>query len=290
MPLILVPTPLGHLQDITLRALAVLRQATLIVAEDTRVTRKLLSAHEILAHEIATYNEYTSPAGVDAILARASSEVVVLVSDAGMPGVCDPGSVLVQQARERSIAVEVLPGPTAFIAAAVLSGFPLLGMSFEGFVPRGAGAKWTAIEAVLARQATSVWYETPHRVSETLGVLAEFAPTLPVFLLREYTKRFEQQVLGSAEQVLAALPQPVRGEFVLVLDGRSFQRATLSVDEVDQQIDQLLADGRPPTIIAKRLAKLGLGSRNELYRRACERGKPDSDAENALACRRKPPL
>ncbi len=280
MPLILVPTPLGNLQDITLRALEALRNAALIVAEDTRVTRKLLSAHHIFTRDLQTYNEYTSSSGIDAILERAQQEDVAVVSDAGMPGVCDPGNQLLAQARERGIAVHVLPGPSAFLSAVVLSGFPVIGLSFEGFVPRSEGARTTAIRDVVQRRATSVWYESPHRIRDTLLAIARDMPLVPLFVVREYTKQFEQQILGTASEALAALPDPIRGEFVLVIDARSHEVEVPSHDDLDAQIDVLLAEGRPPTTIAKRLAAAGYGSRNELYRRASERGKRTSDAEN----------
>lgn len=280
MSIILVPTPLGNLRDITLHALEILRSADLIVAEDTRVTRKLLSAHQISPRDLATYNEYTSLSGVDAILARAEQEVVAVVSDAGMPGICDPGSVLLSQARSRNIAVHVLPGPSAFLSAVVLSSFPVVGMTFEGFVPRSEGQRVSVLSAALERGHTSAWYEAPHRIVDTLHAIERIAPQVPIFVLREYTKQFEQQILGTATKALAALPDPIRGEFVLVLDGRHFERPEQPQTDVDARIDEMLADGRPPTTIAKQLAAAGLGSRNELYRRASQRGKRGPDAEN----------
>ena len=280
MSLILVPTPLGNLRDITIRALDTLREASLIVAEDTRVTRKLLSAHQISPRDLTTYNEYTSDSGIQAILDRAEHAIVAVVSDAGMPGICDPGSALVPLARARNIAVEVLPGPSAFLSAAVLSGFALIGLAFEGFVPRTDGQRRSAFLAALEQHRTSAWYETPHRIVATLTALHELAPDVPLFVLREYTKQFEQQIVGTAAAALAALPDPIRGEFVVMLDGRSYIAADAVPDDVDAQIDALLAAGRPPTVIAKRLAQAGLGSRNELYRRASSRGKQEPDAEN----------
>ena len=280
MALILVPTPLGNLRDITLHALEVLRTAALVVAEDTRVTRKLLSAHQVTPHDLTTYNEYTSASGIEAILARAECEIVAVVSDAGMPGICDPGCVLLTRARAREIPVQVLPGPSAFLSAAVLSGFPIIGLSFEGFVPRSQGQRTSALAAALERRHTSAWYEAPHRIVDTLVALESIAPNTPIFVLREYTKHFEQQILGTATEALAALPDPIRGEFVVILDGRNFQSAQPAESDVDTQIDMLLAAGRSPTMIAKQLAKAGLGSRNELYRRAGLRGKPDSGTGN----------
>ena len=279
MPLSFVPTPLGNLRDITLRALDTLRDADLIVAEDTRVARRLLSAHALTARELLTYNEYTGEASVDAIIERALIQNVAAVSDAGMPGVNDPGTALLARARARGVLIVLLPGPSAVMSAAVLSGFPVAGMSFEGFVPRADGQRESAFGAVLARRAVSVWFETPHRILATLNKLEALAPELPTFVVREYTKHYEQQILGTPATVRAALKEPVRGEFVLVLDAREYASGIAAAGDVDARIDALLAEHRPPTTIAKLLATQGLGERRELYRRAIERGKALIDEE-----------
>jgi len=138
---VFVPTPLGNLRDITLRALDVLRDATLIVAEDSRVARRLLSAYELPGRELWTYHEHNAAATTGAILERAREALVAVVTDAGMPGISDPGSALVAAARAAAVPVEVLPGPTAFACAAVLSGFDLRRFAFEGFPPRAGGER-----------------------------------------------------------------------------------------------------------------------------------------------------
>lgn len=278
MPLLLIPTPLGNLRDITLRALDALRDAAQIVAEDTRVTRKLLHAHGITPRGLSSYHAHSSEAEIAAILTLAEAELVALVTDAGMPGISDPGGMLAARARARKIPVEVLPGPVAFISAAVLSGFPIVGLSFEGFVPRGEGQREHAFLAALARRQTSAWYEAPHRIAATLTTLDRITPALPTFVLREYTKMFEQQLLGTPREVLAALPEPMRGETVVVLDGREYQPPVPAAEEIDARIDALLAEGCAPAVIAKRLAAAGAGSRTELYLRVCLRGKPALDA------------
>ncbi|HLI97027.1 MAG TPA: ribosomal RNA small subunit methyltransferase I, partial [Candidatus Baltobacteraceae bacterium] len=141
MPLVFVPTPLGNLRDITLRALDVLRECDLLVAEDSRVARKLLSALALPGKELWSYHEHNARAATAGILERAQSGMVAVVTDAGTPGVSDPGSELVAAARDAGIAVEVLPGASAAIGAAVLSGFPLRRFVFEGFAPRASGAR-----------------------------------------------------------------------------------------------------------------------------------------------------
>src|SRR5450755_1710302 len=157
MPLVFVPTPLGNLRDITLRALDVLRDATLIVAEDSRVARRLLSAYDLPGRELWTYHEHNAATATGPILERAQASLVAVVTDAGMPGISDPGTALVAAARAAEIPIEVLPGPTAFACAAVLSGFELRRFAFEGFPPRGAGDRRAAFRAATARPEPTVW-------------------------------------------------------------------------------------------------------------------------------------
>ena len=267
-----VPTPLGNLRDVTLRAVDALRDASLIVAEDSRVTRKLLSALEIGGKEIWTYHEHNARTATPAILERARMETVAVVTDAGTPGISDPGSALVGAAREAGIPVEVLPGPAAFVAAAVLSGFDLRRFVFAGFPPRGSAQRRAAFRASLGE--TTVWYEAPHRIREALADLASIAPDRRVFLVRELSKMYEQQVLGTAAEVSAAVADPVRGEIVFVVEGGDLQRpAAVEQDarDVDAAIDTLLAEGLTTSAIAKRLADEGHGERRHLYARVGER-------------------
>jgi 16S rRNA (cytidine1402-2'-O)-methyltransferase len=268
MGLTFVPTPLGNLRDITLRSLDVLRAAELIVAEDTRVARRLLAALEIAAPPLWTYHEHNAAGATAAILERAATERVVVVTDAGLPGISDPGTALVAAARARGIAVEVLPGPTAFACAAVLSGFDLRRFAFEGFPPRTGPARRAAFAAALGRGVPSVWYESPHRIAAALADLAAVAPDVRTFVLREFTKLHEQQIAGSPAAVAAALPDPVRGEIVFVIDaGAPEAAAPASDDAIDARIDALLAAGASTAAIAKQLAASGAGERAALYAR-----------------------
>jgi 16S rRNA (cytidine1402-2'-O)-methyltransferase len=274
MALSFVPTPLGNLRDLTLRALDVLRDADVIVAEDTRVARRLLSAHGIAGKPLWTYHEHNAAATTDAILARAREAHVAVVSDAGMPGISDPGVPLIAAARAAGIAVDLLPGPTAFACAAVLSGFDLRRFAFEGFPPRTRGARRAAFVQALARGMPSVWYESPHRIAAALADLAEVAPDVRTFVLREFTKLHEQQVAGTPAEVAAALPSPVRGEIVLVVDaGPPPARAsdTVTPATLDARIDALLATGASTAAIAKQLAAAGAGERHVLYARITAR-------------------
>lgn len=270
--LVLVPTPLGNLRDITLRALDALRDCDLLVAEDTRVARRLLGALGLPAKPLWSYREQNAGAVTAGIVERARLESVALVTDAGMPAISDPGRDLVRAARAAGVPIEVLPGPSAFVCAAVLSGFDLDAFSFDGFVPRTKGERERRFRAALARGSTSVWYEAPSRIVATLRTLDEIAPSGQVFVARELTKLHEQQAAGTAAEVLALLPDPPRGEFVLVLAAAApAVAAQPSTDDVEREIDRALASGASVPDVARELARRGLGSRAELYRLASAR-------------------
>jgi len=268
-----VPTPLGNLRDVTLRALEALRDADLIVAEDTRVARRLLSAHGISGKALWTYHEHNAATATDEILARACVERVAVVTDAGMPGISDPGGALIAAARAAGIAVELLPGPTAFACAAVLSGFDIRRFVFEGFPPRARGARREAFAEAMARGLPTVWYESPHRIVAALADLEAVAPAARTFVLREFTKLHEQQVAGTPAEVARALPVPVRGEVVLVVDATAPAAGTAETDDaaLDARIDALLATGASTAAIAKRLAAAGSGDRQALYAKVMQR-------------------
>lgn len=275
MPLVFVPTPLGNLRDVTLRALDVLRDAELIVAEDTRVARRLLNALGITGRELWSYREQNAPGATPGIIERARIALVAVTSDAGMPGISDPGSELVAAARAAGVAVEVLPGPSAAFGVALLSGFPLRRFSFEGFPPRSSRARREAFARALREgNATTLWYESPQRIRASLADLAAIAPDAEIFLVREYTKLHEQQAAGDPVAVAAQLDDPVRGEIAFAI--APYRAAGVDADRpspelADAEIDALLAENCRVGEIAKRLARRGLGERSELYARASAR-------------------
>jgi 16S rRNA (cytidine1402-2'-O)-methyltransferase len=273
MPLVFVPTPLGNLRDVTLRALDALRDAALIVAEDTRVARRLLHALGLEGREIWSYREQNAAGATAGILERARTDLVAVTSDAGMPGVSDPGSELIAAARAEGVEVEVLPGPSAAFGVAVLSGFPLRRFSFEGFPPRSGSERRRAFAAALQAAATTIWFESPQRIGAALADLHAVAPDCSVFLVREYTKLHEQHIAGTPEAVAATLPDPVRGEiaFAVAPYGAGTAREPAAAGASDGDIDALLAEGRKVGEIAKLLAGRGAGERNELYARASAR-------------------
>jgi 16S rRNA (cytidine1402-2'-O)-methyltransferase len=272
MPLSLVPTPLGNLGDMTIRAIEALKAADLVVAEDTRVARKLLNALGIGSKELWSYREQNATTVTAGILERARETHVAVVTDAGMPGISDPGSDLVAAARAAGIAVDVLPGPSAVLGVAVLSGFPLRRFAFEGFPPRARGARQKTFRDALRGDATTLWFESPQRIIDTLADLAAVAPDARVFLVREYTKRFEQQLSGTAATVAGGLEVPVRGEVAFAIAPYTHPVAGVPIpaDPTDT-IDALLDQGRSVRDIAKTLADAGAGDRRELYARVSER-------------------
>ena len=271
MALVIVATPLGNLGDITLRAIEALRNAEVIVAEDTRVARRLLHALAIEPKLLWSYREQNAGAVTEGILERARMQAVVLVSDAGMPGISDPGHELVAAARSAGIPIDVLPGPSAMLGVAVLSGFSLRRFSFEGFPPRTGPPRRAAFQDALKAEATTIWYESPQRIRASLADLDAVAPDAKVFLVREYTKKFEQQLLGTASEIATALSDPVRGEIAFAIAPYSGNAPVAERGTVEDVIDELLEKGHGVRDVAKLLASRGLGDRRDLYAMASAR-------------------
>jgi 16S rRNA (cytidine1402-2'-O)-methyltransferase len=223
MKLYLVPTPIGNLEDITLRAIRVLGEVDGILAEDTRNSGQLLKHFNISKplYSHHAHNEHTGVPGVIKMLKEGKS--LALISDAGTPGISDPGYLLVKACVENGIEVESLPGPTAFVPALVNSGFPTDRFVYEGFLPHKKGRQ-TRWKALAEEERTIVLYESPHRLVKALEQIIEFiSPDRSVMVGRELSKMHEQMVRGTATEVLAyfvAHPDKVRGEIVIVIAGK----------------------------------------------------------------------
>ena len=216
--LILVPTPIGNLEDITLRALKVLRSVPLILAEDTRTSGLLLQHYEIKC-PMQSYHKFNEHAALDRLCDRIEAEgEVALVSDAGTPGISDPGYLLTRACIDRGIEVECLPGATAFVPALVASGLPSDRFTFEGFLPVKKGRQ-TKLQEIARSSYTTILYESPHRLVKTLGQLSEHLhPSTPVVVVRELTKLYEEAVRGTILEVLQHFTEhEPRGEFVIVI-------------------------------------------------------------------------
>ncbi len=217
MPLAVCATPIGNLDDVTLRVLEELRTADVVLCEDTRHTRGLLARHGIEAR-LLSYHEHNEDKRTAELLPRlVSGERVALVSDAGMPGISDPGSRLVGAAFEAGVPVTVLPGPSAVESAVAASGFEVDRYQFVGFLPRRAG-ELSALWRELAQwRHALVAFESPNRLSRSLASLAEALPDRPVAVCRELTKRFEEVVRGPASDVADRFAEGTRGEITLVV-------------------------------------------------------------------------
>lgn len=233
--LYIVPTPIGNLEDITLRALRLLREADVIFAEDTRTSSVLLKHYEIQGH-LLSHHKFNEHASAAAVAERIDAgQTVVLISDAGTPGISDPGFLLVRTCVERGLEVECLPGATAFVPALVQSGFPCDRFCFEGFLPQKKGRQ-KRLQQLSGEPRSIVFYESPYRVVKCLEQLAEvFGSERRVAVSRELTKKFEETVRGTLSEVIAHFRQrPPKGEFVIVLAGEG-DRVTKNEEEEDEQ-------------------------------------------------------
>ncbi len=230
----LVATPIGNLEDITLRALRILKECDVVAAEDTRRTGQLLH-HFGISKPMISYFRFNEARRSEEILERLGrGEKVVLVTDAGTPGISDPGQRVVEAAIQRGYAVESIPGPCALVAALTASGLPTDEFHFIGFLPRKPGQRRKRLEAVSNSGGTLVIYESPWRVGKILEEINALWPQRKVVLAREITKKFEEYLRGTAAELLLLLPtRVVKGEFV-VLVGPLEEPETKEVDEEDE--------------------------------------------------------
>jgi 16S rRNA (cytidine1402-2'-O)-methyltransferase len=221
--LTIVPTPIGNRQDITLRALEALQTADVVAAEDTRHSGMLLQ-HLGIKKPFVSLHEHNEAARVEELASRmASGTKIALITDAGMPGISDPGHRLIKSCIERGLPVTVLPGPSAVITALVGSGFPTDRFFFGGFLPVKSGRRANEIAMAAARSETSIYFESPHRIERTLEALHAACPDRPVCVARELTKTFEEYRRGLPAEVLAHFQKhPPKGEITLVIsaDGK----------------------------------------------------------------------
>jgi 16S rRNA (cytidine1402-2'-O)-methyltransferase len=231
--LYIVGTPIGNLEDITLRAIRILREVDVIAAEDTRVTRTLLSAHAITT-PLVSFHEFSGPTKVRRLVERLATSDVALVSDAGMPGLSDPGFPLIRAALEAGNQVVPIPGPSAILAALVASGLPMHAFTFHGFLPRKSGERRRLLASMADATHSQVVFESPHRLVAALKEAAEIlGPERPLAVGRELTKMFEEVVRGSAAEVVERFErQAPRGEITIVI-GPRVNRRNASRDDDD---------------------------------------------------------
>jgi 16S rRNA (cytidine1402-2'-O)-methyltransferase len=262
MPLTVIPTPIGNLEDITLRALRYLREADLIACEDTRRTGRLLAHYEVKKNLIA-YHEHNEERLATDLAERARAERVALVTDAGTPLVSDPGYRLVRACIESGVEIEVLPGPSALTTALVASGLPADSVVFIGFPPRKGRWRKELLERIATEPSTFVLFESPHRLGKTLRDLPSGAR---VAVCRELTKLHEEVFRGTAEEAAGHFSEGVQGEIVLVVRGGT-AKTEESIDDVVSRARMYVAEGETPSRAAARAAREAGRRRGEVYER-----------------------
>ena len=266
----IVATPIGNLEDITLRALRILREADLILAEDTRHTRKLCSHHGIDT-KLRAFHAHSSPHAVEQCLADLiDGKHLALVSDAGTPLISDPGSALAQAARAAGVTMEAIPGPSAVATALCVSGVPFDSYRFMGFLPRSGGKRRRALAQIAAAEEACVLFESPKRVQSTLLDLASVLDdSRCVAVCRELTKLHEEVMTASAAALAERLQDHnVRGEITVVIEGAKAGAASVAApQDLDEQIKVALARGASPRDLVRELAVLHDLPKRELYAR-----------------------
>jgi 16S rRNA (cytidine1402-2'-O)-methyltransferase len=265
--LVLVGTPIGNLGDLSPRALEALHQAVVVACEDTRRTGRLLSHFGISSPTYIVVNEHTEGDAAERVLGHVQrGEVVVLVSDAGMPGVSDPGEYLVAQAIAAGITIEVVPGPSAVLHALVASGLTTSRFVFEGFLPRKGSGRALRLRELVDERRTAILFEAPHRLQKTLVDLAEVCGgERRIVLARELTKLHEEIWRGSLAEAIARCEDvDPRGEYVLVLDGAP-PVAEATEEEIREAVELALGRGLSKKDAAAEVAELFAVARNRVY-------------------------
>jgi len=271
--LYLVPTPIGNLKDITLRALEVLKEADLVAAEDTRQTLKLLNHFEI-KKPLISYHKFNEQGKSNELISYLEEgKSIALVSDAGTPGISDPGSVMVERCIKENIKFEVLPGATAFTTALVYSGLDTTKFLFRGFLPRENKERKSVVSELLNSQETLIFYEAPHRLLDTLTFLLDVFGDRRIAICRELTKLYEQIYRGHLSEALNYFTEnKPRGEFVLVLEGKQFEEIKQEKREqwvdlsIEEHILKYMNDGIKKKEAIKMVARDRELPKNEVYK------------------------
>ena len=264
--LYLVATPIGNLEDISARALRILREAPLIAAEDTRHTRKLLN-HFGIKTELTSYHDHNKRLKLEPILERLQNHDVALVSDAGTPAINDPGFELVNAALAAGHTVSPIPGPSAPIAALVASGLPTDAFLYLGYLPRKQSERRKFLSQVAHLPYTLIFLETPHRLLESLADLQTILGDRKMAVARELTKMYEEIYRGPIHSALAHFSsQPQRGEVTVVVAGAPPEAGRWPEDRLRAELRARLANGESPSQIAKEVAKLAGWGKREVYK------------------------
>ena len=281
--LLVVGTPIGNLEDLSPRALRALKEANAIFCEDTRVTGKLAARFGLEAARLSCPAPREKRRAEELLRRLAAGETVALVTDAGMPGLSDPGEHLVAAAAGAGHAVHVIPGPSAPAAALAVSGLPAVPHLFLGFLPSRAVERRRLLEEIRGRPETLVWFEAPHRLLDSLEDAARTLGDRRACVARELTKIHEETARGTLEQLAASFRRrgEERGEATVVVEGNRERPAAMSEGEVDREIRKALAAGKQKRAVARELARRSGRPAREVYARAvalsarrAERGSP----------------
>ncbi|HHU92171.1 MAG TPA: 16S rRNA (cytidine(1402)-2'-O)-methyltransferase [Halanaerobiaceae bacterium] len=266
-------TPIGNLDDMTFRAIQVLKEVDLIAAEDTRRTIKLLNYFEI-KNQLESYHEHNEEEKAEKLLQlMQEGKAIALVSDAGMPGISDPGYKLVKKAIEQGIEVVPVPGPTAAISALVVSGLDTSRFAFEGFLSRKGRAREEELEKLRSEERTIIIYESPYRVQATLKDLERVLGDRRIALVRELTKLHEEKYYGKISSLLEELKgQEVKGEIVIIVEGKQpgegLETAAWAELEIEEHVRLLMAEGLSKKEAIKRVAEIRAIPKREVYQEA----------------------
>lgn len=230
--LYIVPTPIGNIKDITLRALDILNEVDLVYAEDTRVT-KILFSHYNIKTQLYSYHMFNEADVSEQIITKLNQGLnIAMVSDAGMPGISDPGYLIISKAIKEDIEVTVLPGPTAYITAVVGSGMPINRTLFYGFLEHKKSAKLKELEALVDNKETLIFYESPKRLDETIKLMAEVFGNRKVVIARELTKKYEEYIRSTLDE-LSKQDLNLKGEITIILEGAKIDGLALKLNELD---------------------------------------------------------
>ena len=271
--LILAATPIGNLSDASARLIEHLGSSKFIAAEDTRTLLKLARGLGVkLDAKLFSLHEHNEAERVEQLLEIAVTEDVLVVSDAGMPTVSDPGFVLVRAAIEAGIEVTVIPGPSAVLAALAVSGLPTDRFSFEGFLPRKSGERKKLFQSLLQEARTMVFFESPHRIDDSLkDALTVFGPDRQATVSRELTKKFEQTVRGTIPELLEWSANPTKGELVLVIAGNTqAQVSTASMEDLLAEVEQGRSEGLSLKQSVAKVADKHSLSKSDLYQQVLD--------------------
>lgn len=265
--LYLISTPIGNLEDITLRALRTLKSVDLLLCEDKRTSSKLLNHYGIKVPLLAYHDHNSDRLGPTLIEKIQNGNAIGLISDAGTPLISDPGFQIVQLCIENNLYITSLPGPCAFITALTISGLPVHNFHFGGFLPSKSGERRSTLEAVKSLHSTVIFYESPHRILKTLTDIKIIFNDRQVVLCRELTKYYEERLSGSAAELQEQLAKrdAIKGEFVLLIKGADETDFKISEDDLQLQIQKLLKLNLPVKEIRDRLSAETSRSKKEIY-------------------------